>query len=114
MKVRNCVIVDGVRSAFTKGGRGGLEAARMDEAGAELVRMLFERNPKATPEMIEEFGVANARNDIELAEYLLDNAGVALVPGSAFGAPGYVRISFATSMDILKDALARLTKALTA
>ena len=53
-------------------------------------------------------------NDIELAEYLLDNAGVALVPGSAFGAPGYVRISFATSMDILKDALARLTKALTA
>ena len=68
MKVRNCVIVDGVRSAFTKGGRGRLEAARMDEAGAELVRMLFERNPKATPEMIEEFGVANARNDIELAE----------------------------------------------
>ena len=53
-------------------------------------------------------------NDIELAEYLLDKAGVALVPGSAFGAPGYVRISFATSMDILKDALARLTKALTA
>jgi aspartate aminotransferase len=53
-------------------------------------------------------------NDIELAEYLLDNAGVALVPGSAFGAPGYVRISFATSMDILEDALARLTKALTA
>jgi len=53
-------------------------------------------------------------NDIELAEYLLDNAGVALVPGSAFGAPGYVRISFATSMDVLEDALARLTKALTA
>jgi aspartate aminotransferase len=52
-------------------------------------------------------------DDIELAEYLLDKAGVALVPGSAFGAPGYVRISFATSMDILKDALARLTKALT-
>ena len=52
-------------------------------------------------------------DDIELAEHLLDKAGVALVPGSAFGAPGYVRISFATSMDILKDALARLTKALT-
>jgi aspartate aminotransferase len=52
-------------------------------------------------------------DDIKLAEYLLDKAGVALVPGSAFGAPGYVRISFATSMDILKDALARLTKTLT-
>jgi aspartate aminotransferase len=52
-------------------------------------------------------------DDIKLAEYLLDKAGVALVPGSAFGAPGYVRISFATSMDILKDALARLTETLT-
>jgi aspartate aminotransferase len=52
-------------------------------------------------------------DDIQLAEYLLDEAGVALVPGSAFGAPGYVRISFATSMDILKDALARIASALT-
>ena len=52
-------------------------------------------------------------DDVALAAYLLDKAGVALVPGSAFGAPGYVRISFATSMDILKDALARLTDALT-
>ncbi|MBW1985274.1 MAG: thiolase family protein [Deltaproteobacteria bacterium] len=68
MKTRNVVIVDGVRSAFTKGGRGRLEATRMDEAGAALVRMLFERNPKIKPTMIEEFGVANSRNDIELAE----------------------------------------------
>ena len=52
-------------------------------------------------------------NDVELAEHLLDEAGVALVPGSAFGAPGYVRISFATSMAILEDALTRLAKALT-
>jgi len=52
-------------------------------------------------------------DDIQLSEYLLDEAGVALVPGSAFGAPGYVRISFATSMDILKDALTRIASALT-
>ena len=52
-------------------------------------------------------------NDVELAEHLLDGAGVALVPGTAFGAPGYVRISFATSMEILQDALSRLAKALT-
>lgn len=68
MKARNVVIVDGVRSAFTKGGRGRLEATRMDEAGAALVRMLFERNPKVKPTMVEEFGIANARRDIELAE----------------------------------------------
>jgi aspartate aminotransferase len=52
-------------------------------------------------------------DDVELAEYLLEKAGVALVPGSAFGAPGYVRISFATSMEILQDALSRLSTALT-
>jgi aspartate aminotransferase len=53
-------------------------------------------------------------DDIELAEHLLDKAGVALVPGSAFGAPGYIRLSFATGMDTLKTALERLTRALTA
>ena len=52
-------------------------------------------------------------DDIELAEYLLDAAGVALVPGSAFGAPGYMRLSFATGLDVLEDALARLARALT-
>jgi len=52
-------------------------------------------------------------NDVEFAEYLLEAAGVALVPGSAFGAPGYVRISFATSLKILKEAMQRLVKALT-
>ena len=55
----------------------------------------------------------SVNDDIELAEFLLDEAGVALVPGSAFGAPGYVRFSFATGMDTLKDALTRITTALT-
>ncbi len=53
-------------------------------------------------------------DDIELAEHLLDKAGVALVPGSAFGAPGYIRLSFATGMDTLGTALERLSTALTA
>ncbi len=52
-------------------------------------------------------------DDIELSEFLLDKAGVALVPGSAFGAPGYVRLSFATGLDTLKTALERLATALT-
>lgn len=51
-------------------------------------------------------------DDIALAEYLLTDAGVALVPGSAFGAPGNMRLSFATSMNILEDAIARIAKAL--
>ncbi|TAJ77662.1 MAG: pyridoxal phosphate-dependent aminotransferase [Gallionellaceae bacterium] len=50
--------------------------------------------------------------DIALSEYLLAEAGVAVVPGSAFGSEGYFRISFATSMDNLKAALERIAKAL--
>lgn len=51
-------------------------------------------------------------NDVDLAEDLLQNAGVALVPGSAFGTPGHMRLSFATSLETLKDAVSRLEKAL--
>jgi len=53
-------------------------------------------------------------DDIALAEFLLNEAGVALVPGSAFGAPGNMRLSFATSLDILEDALTRIKNALAA
>ena len=51
-------------------------------------------------------------NDIELGEYLLEQAEVALVPGSAFGAKGYMRLSYATSMENLETALERLKAAL--
>ncbi|MFW2440356.1 MAG: pyridoxal phosphate-dependent aminotransferase [Arenicellales bacterium] len=54
----------------------------------------------------------NFNNDVELADYLLGKAKVALVPGSAFGAEGYIRISFATSMEQLEQALERIAKAL--
>lgn len=47
-------------------------------------------------------------NDIALAELLLTQAGVALVPGSAFGAPGTLRISFATDMATINDGLNRI------
>jgi aspartate aminotransferase len=47
-------------------------------------------------------------DDQQLAEYLLEKAGVAVVPGSAFGAPGYIRMSFATSMENLTAAMDRL------
>lgn len=51
-------------------------------------------------------------SDIELAEYLLEQAEVAVVPGSAFGAGGCLRISFATSMELLEEAMDRMAKAL--
>jgi aspartate aminotransferase len=58
-------------------------------------------------------GLAGIGDDVELAEHLLDTAGVALVPGTAFGAPGYLRLSFATGLETLRVALERLAKALT-
>ncbi len=57
-------------------------------------------------------GTIKEANDLALSEYLLEHAGVAVVPGSAFGSEGYVRLSFATSMDNLQNAISRIAKAL--
>ncbi len=59
-----------------------------------------------------EAGTITAANDMALAEYLLEQFDVAVVPGSAFGAEGYFRVSFATSMENLESALDRIQKAL--
>lgn len=55
--------------------------------------------------MIKRLGLAD---DTALSGYLLDKVGVAMVPGSAFGAPGYIRMSFATSMSNLEKAIERI------
>jgi len=51
-------------------------------------------------------------DDSALVELLLNEADVACVPGSAFGAPGYVRLSFACSMEMLEEAMRRIRRAL--
>ena len=51
-------------------------------------------------------------NDLAFSEFLLEDTGVAVVPGSAFGSEGYFRISFATSMENLVEALKRIKKAI--
>jgi len=51
-------------------------------------------------------------NDLEFSDYLIEKAGVALVPGSAFGSEGHIRISIATSMVNLQNALERIKKAI--
>ena len=48
-ELKNVVLVDGVRSAFGRGGRGQLVATRLDEAAGKVVRALMERNPKVSP-----------------------------------------------------------------
>jgi len=61
---------------------------------------------------LHQSGKISAATDMQFAEYLLEKFDVAVVPGSAFGAEGYFRISFATSMDNLREALDRIQKAL--
>jgi aspartate aminotransferase len=51
-------------------------------------------------------------DDTAFADYLLEKVGVAVVPGTAFGAPGHIRLSFACSLETLREAVARMARAL--
>lgn len=68
------------------------------------------------PEVSSYFGKRNGdyviNNDSDLAMYLLQEAHVATVAGSAFCAPGYIRMSYATSDDNIREAMERIKNAL--
>ena len=57
-------------------------------------------------------GLNSVSDDVALAEHILAEGGVAIVPGSAFGSPGYARLSFATSNENLEKALNRMADVL--
>ena len=57
-------------------------------------------------------GGRTPQNTLELCEVLLDEARVAIVPGEAFGAPGYARLSFALGDDALVEGVERIAKLL--
>ncbi len=78
----------------------GFECRRADGA--------FYAFPRVTG-ALERLGLTS---DAELVEFLLKEADVATVPGSAFGAPGYIRASFACSMAELQEAVSRLARVL--
>ncbi len=50
-------------------------------------------------------------DDVAIARWLLDAAECAVVPGSAFGAPGFLRLSYATSRELIQEGLARIAQA---
>ncbi|MDY6946817.1 MAG: pyridoxal phosphate-dependent aminotransferase [Pseudomonadota bacterium] len=58
--------------------------------------------------------IVGSKDDSAFAEHLLVHGGVAVVPGSGFGAPNHMRLSFATSMQNLEEALKRMEKTLRA
>ena len=59
-------------------------------------------------------GARGMDTDVDFVELLLNKADLACVPGSAFGAPGYVRLSFACSMEMLEESVRRIKRALIA
>lgn len=67
MELNNVVIVDGVRTAFARGGRGKLVATRLDETAATVLRTLMERNPKVKPREVEDIGMGNVLGVAEFA-----------------------------------------------
>jgi len=68
----------------------------------------------AFAEVSRAMAALGCRDDNEFAELLLNDAGVAVVPGSGFGAPGHIRLSFACSMKTLEKALDRIARLLVA
>lgn len=62
----------------------------------------------AFPDVSNLLEKCGCKDDSEFAEYLIEKVGLALVPGSAFGASGHLRLSYAASMDTLIDAIDRL------
>ncbi len=58
--------------------------------------------------------VPDLRDDVDLAAWLLENASVSTVPGSAFGAHGHLRLSYAASLDYLQEAVRRIRGAVEA
>jgi aspartate aminotransferase len=64
------------------------------------------------PDVSEFFGRGTIRDSQTLTDYLLDEARVAVIPGSAFGSGDHVRISYATSTERLQEGVRRIEWAL--
>ena len=97
------------RHEFVVNGLNAIPGLKCIKAGGAFYAFPDAREAIAT---LHRNGTIAEATDIALSEYLLVNAGVAVVPGSAFGSEGYIRLSFATSMENLQNALSRIAAAL--
>ncbi len=113
---------------------GLVEALKGDQACVEVMRKEFERRAEymwqrlnqikgvrcvqptgafyAFPNVSKAFATLGVNNSLDFSAKVLEQAHVALVPGVAFGTDNYVRLSFATSMEKIKEGLDRLEKLL--
>jgi aspartate aminotransferase len=86
---------------------GGIDGVTCTEPGGA-----FYAFPNLTGTLGRPIGDRVASSSMDLAELLLDVAKVAIVPGEAFGAPGYARLSYALGDDQLAEGLGRIADAL--
>lgn len=114
---------------------GALEALELPDAEIESMRAIFKRRRDLIVDALtaiegckcptpggafyvfpdfSEYASEGKRfaDDFELADFLLEEAQVAVVPGSAFGAPGHVRLSYATSDELITEGVSRIAEAL--
>jgi aspartate aminotransferase len=100
---------------------GGVAAMRGDQTCVEEMRKEFDRRRKYVIAELNTMGYETAPadgafyafvkiqgDDMEVASRWLEKGHVAATPGSAFYAPGWIRLSYATSMEKLKDAMGRI------
>src|SRR6185436_18019149 len=67
--------------------------------------------PNASGLVGKRAGDRTIADDVQLAMWLLEDARVATVPGTAFGAPGYLRLSYATSQELIEEGVRRIAQA---
>ncbi|MDO8872534.1 MAG: pyridoxal phosphate-dependent aminotransferase [Methanoregula sp.] len=102
---------------------GGVAALRGDQQCVEIMRTEFDRRRKYIISELNLMGyetapadgafyafVKVAGDDREIADRWLEKGHVAVTPGSAFDAPGWIRLSYATSIEKLKEAMGRIRR----
>jgi len=102
---------------------GAVAALKGDQQCVETMRIEFDRRRKYIISELNLMGYETAPadgafyafvkvggDDVEIANRWLDQGHVAATPGSAFYAPGWIRLSYATSMDRLKEAMGRIRR----
>jgi aspartate aminotransferase len=102
---------------------GGVAALKGDQSCVEQMRTEFDRRRKYVISELNLMGyqtapadgafyafVKVAGDDMEVASRWLEKGHVAVTPGSAFYAPGWIRLSYATSMEKLKEAMGRIRR----
>ncbi len=104
--------IDEMRSAFEKRRDRIVEGLNaIDGVECRKPEGAFYAFPSVQGLLGKSDGDRTVTTDLDFCDYLLDTVGMAVVPGTAFGAPGHVRISYAASMEQIEDGLKRLADA---